>query len=1025
MLYFLKSLVLSTPIPVQLNLTGIFLRDFAELDFDLMGGRENREKSQALAPSALSTVGLRRATESHSVTIHNFTGLDIEINLSGSSLPDPPEYSVRFDSVGPGLIKNSCCASLDSSVFEAADPQNNIDAVAETTSKLSLRLPVSTAEVVGERQTVTELPIASSLGRKATVHVLRPVVSFENTSNHSTRGQQARDDETVLTEGTRTADYAYYHAEPVVEWCMQNQRLRSSTVDLFSLGKGSDLLSSSIWSPEEEYNVDTISMVQTLGQEALMTGTTDDLGEVQRQQVGSPGRNNTKSVRKNNWLRPYLKSDSPEWTDMTCILRMARERVMLPDNNWMWVNDWTVDVSGDFGESTDSDGWEYSADFETFVRVRRFYNRGDCCRRRRWTRTRIVKPPRLDDPNRLLKFVWETSRDEHGNFKIEVKSHVTLHNNTASNLTFFAFNPSWDEEVIVGSAQPGEKIHVPISLASAIYFRLAKRKSSQPSSSLSDYVTTERVIILPTSHNSTVWIRSSMRLGDVSETTLHFLLLLKCIKGRVNIYVEPALRVLNLLPCQLECQLGEVLRPSDTRQPDSRRVISGKKTRIANVETIKVVSGKEGKCQAVNPASKPHISLRVPGYKWSGWQRIVNRKVDSCTWRPSEEEEDLYVKHAEEFKIMMHFERLGRSGDPLVLIMSVECGHSPTIRVYSQYWVVDKTGFGCRFCESFADMLGTSPDTDFSRRSHLLKEDALDPSVKRDMNIQGHQWSIGMSGMTMYFSLREKIAMSIETGAGDNQYSKRATVKSKWTSPMDISNVMPKTVFSVDELGGPRRFELAISVTMCPGVFARTRLITFIPRYQIVNLLKRELVVAQDGCLRAETVIPSQSSVPFHWESQSFAPKVRLGAPSVEEKDSGDYADCWTNGRIQLDKIGITSMRLPSAGVLPSKPMIVQAEVRLAAKEQSSAVVIVIWSANEKSNPLYLLRNRTSHTIICRQPLQDEQPEAGKNEDGFMLAESCGTGTKKSAMQRNSCGSEFAPMVCSFLGLDRLEEFVW
>jgi hypothetical protein len=259
----------------------------------------------------------------------------------------------------------------------------------------------------------------------------------------------------------------------------------------------------------------------------------------------------------------------------------------------------------------------------------------------------------------------------------------------------------------------------------------------------------------------------------------------------------------------------------------------------------------------------------------------VNRKTDSCTWRPSEAEEDFHIDwnkgdadHAEEFKIMVHFERLRRSGDPLVLIISVEGGHSPTVRVYAQYWIVDKTGFGCHFCESFTDMLGMAPDIECSRRSHLLKEDERDPSVKRDLNIQGHQWSVGMSGMTLYFSLREKIALSIESGAGDGRYKKTA-IKSKWTSPMDISNVMPKTVFSVDELGGPHRFELAISVTVCPGVFARTRLITLIPRYQIVNLLKRELAVAQDGCLKAETLIPSQSSVPFHWERQSFPPKVR------------------------------------------------------------------------------------------------------------------------------------------------------
>eukprot|EP00957_Ditylum_brightwellii_P013994 1055711-Ditylum_brightwellii.AAC.1 len=70
---------------------------------------------------------------------------------------------------------------------------------------------------------------------------------------------------------------------------------------------------------------------------------------------------------------------------------------MLPDNNWIWVNDWTIDLSGKYGLSADADGWEYKADFETFKRKRRFYNRGDFCRWRQWTKTCMVKPPMLDD----------------------------------------------------------------------------------------------------------------------------------------------------------------------------------------------------------------------------------------------------------------------------------------------------------------------------------------------------------------------------------------------------------------------------------------------------------------------------------------------------------------------------------------------------------------------------------------------------------------------------------------------------
>ena len=134
---------------------------------------------------------------------------------------------------------------------------------------------------------------------------------------------------------------------------------------------------------------------------------------------------------------------------------------------------------------------------------------------------------------------------------------------------------------------------------------------------------------------------------------------------------------------------------------------------------------------------------------------------------------------------------------------------------------------------------------------------------------------------------------------------------------------------------------------------------------------------------------------------------------------------------IQVDKIGITSMRLPTDNSLSSKPMVVQAEVRLATKTQSSAVVIVIWSANEKSNPLYILRNRTSHTILCRQPLQDETSELEGGGD-ILAIEPCALGSTSrldgSSCSRGrafECASEVGPMIRRFLGLDRIDEFVW
>jgi len=997
------------------------------MKFDILRDRRFRTNNDdaregtLLSPTALSTVGLRRATEARSINVHNRSGFDIHV------VPDIAPF-------GPdsGLIMKSSSASFDAATAARFDDSD------EDATTLSFRLAQSAVNLVGDREPVYDLPLTCASAGSGRLCLLRPVATYEllNPEGAAQLLNGRASPETILTEATNAA-LAYHNLEPVVEWCMHNQRLKSSTADVYSLEKGHDLLSGTAWSPEDAVNVDLDTTEDKNTSTMSPRDGTETATDVRNLKVSSPsGADKSISAhlyQESNWLKPYLKNDSPEWTDMTCTLHMPRERVMLPSNDWMWVDDWSVDLSGKLGEDTDADGWEYEADFETFGRSRRDYKRGDSCRRRRWTRTRIVKPPRLDDPFRQLKFVWETSRDDHGNYNILVRSHVRVTNATATPLSFFVFSPSWDEDVCIGTADPCNDICVPVNLASAVYMRIAKPTGANKPASARDCVSSERFVILPTSYTSSNYIRTTMDLEDVSATRLHFLIEIASNHGIVDIKVEPVLRVINLLPCQLDCHFGEVLSTNDSRAADGRSIIGkeGQK-RIAQCESTVIASGKDGVCTATSPWRKPHISLRVPGYQWSPWQRIVNRKANSETWRPSEREEDWLFNSkgdadfAEEFKMIVRFRRAGLSGDPLSVILSIECGHCPTVRVYAQYWIVDKTGFGCRFTEGFTDFLGSIPDGETSRRSHLPSPEAKEPVIKRDVSLPGHQWSIGMSGMSLYFSKREKLSLAIETvPRGRSAPRNKQKVKSKWVSPLDISNVVPKTVFSVDELNGPRRFELAISVTVCSGLFSRTKLITLLPRYQIVNLLHRELAIAQDGCLESATVIPSQTAVPFHWDRGSLAPKVRLGAPSVEEKANDVFDRCWTNGRFRVDRVGITSMRLPTDSKTTKIPLVVQAEVRLASKEQSSAIVVVIWATNHDSNPLYVLRNRTPYTILCRQPLHDGEHQRSDAivKDGIFTLPDCATHPASSGLECSA--SEIGPMIKSFLGLDSFEEFVW
>ena len=299
------------------------MRDCAELDFQSFRRKEEKNRARhALTPSALSTVGLRRATESHVVIIKNFSGLDIDINYSGSQKEGKSISSVKFESIGPGIIKNSCSVSIDS-IFDDSTFYNRPEKAAAS-AKLSMKLAPSSVEIVGQREAIMDLPVLSTDNNSASIYMLKPIQRDTSPASGSSDDFQQ--------EEAGSLNDSQYDAEPVVEWCMQNQRLRSGTMDLYSLDKGRDLLSAGMWSPEEDYNIDALNMMH-----ATKESKGEIKGEIARGSESPSRRSKSSGLRKSEWLRPYLKNDSPEWTDMTCILSMARERVVLPDANWIWV----------------------------------------------------------------------------------------------------------------------------------------------------------------------------------------------------------------------------------------------------------------------------------------------------------------------------------------------------------------------------------------------------------------------------------------------------------------------------------------------------------------------------------------------------------------------------------------------------------------------------------------------------------------------------------------------------------------
>ena len=337
---------IASPDMINVNITGIVLSEIVNL-------QHTRKKASTDVGYEPQNFMSSSRVPTRDIDFVNLTGIDLSISDGCAQMM---EYDQKNRQV---LVPQGSSISLNSWFI-------GLDDIAACTLTLS----------ASQRQTIYNLPLAPSATseRRIFSHKWRPrIIDFKGSMESKAYGGECC-------------------FEPVNEFVMQNQRIRPSVIDMYSIERGQDLLCSTSWSPESSFS----------------SGNTS--AEIHSSL-------NSKSL----WRSPYLEGDAHEWTDMTCLLQSSKDSFTLPDSNWTWVNDWEIEIDGDLGVGTDADGWEYESDFETFSSLRRFYQRGDSCRRRRWTRTRIMKPLPINDPKRILSIVWEVGKEENGNILVKAR----------------------------------------------------------------------------------------------------------------------------------------------------------------------------------------------------------------------------------------------------------------------------------------------------------------------------------------------------------------------------------------------------------------------------------------------------------------------------------------------------------------------------------------------------------------------------------------------------------------------------
>jgi hypothetical protein len=749
-------------------------------------------------------------------------------------------------------------------------------------------------------------------------------------------------------------------AEPVIEHCFQNQRLRSTFNESPALDNGTDLLSSQVWSTSDQI------FTQGFG----------------------------------NWLYPYLEKDVPEWSDSTLTMTMDKDRTMLPDNNWIWVDDWEVDLSGSFGEEIDADGWNYSKHFQKFGKEKRYFKEGDTCRRRRWIRTRVMKSHLIDNIPRSIPIVWRIA-EEDGCECIHITGHLKVKNNVNRSLVLLGYKCIWEDDKMIGDVKEGETLFLPLTMSSITHLTIAIQDESKDASE-QELHKSKRFMILQTSnccerlYRPKIYLDATNTVEELlSSRTVHFLVVMKHDNGLTEIAIEPVLKVHNLLPCPFQYRLLEAAKQVEYENSlDLQNAEDAIRTEERQVEV-----GEEISSITVDSSLNPSISFHVPGYQWSPFQRIVNRSQAESSWKPNRYDQTIRFESKEKdancvYTSLILLEKTDGVEENLTILLEVTPGHCPTLRIYAQYWIVDVSGFGLRFCDGASDLLGTVLFESEDRKSYTKK--------KHNINTPGHQWTIGEEGMSVYFTEERGIAVSVDLYKGDISGKPERSVRSEWSDLLDISNLMPKTVFSVYEANSNRGYEFCYEVENAPGSFGRTKIIKLYSRFHVINLSRSALYLTQQGCPNEISFVPPQGSIPFHWEDSSLPTAIRISTNCVN----------WSNGSVCLEKLGLTSMKLQDSSEISP---VLQVEVRLASNDQNCAVAILVWHSEQESQPLYSLKNSSRQTIICWQQRQQEDihknENNGENGDYNILANAFGCG---GVAQMNSVADLVSNAPCNY-----------
>eukprot|EP00753_Platysulcus_tardus_P001590 PLAT11403.1.p1 GENE.PLAT11403.1~~PLAT11403.1.p1 ORF type:complete len:1762 (+),score=844.46 PLAT11403.1:770-5287(+) len=185
---------------------------------------------------------------------------------------------------------------------------------------------------------------------------------------------------------------------------------------------------------------------------------------------------------------------------------------------------------------------------------------------------------------------------------------------------------------------------------------------------------------------------------------------------------------------------------------------------------------------------------------------------------------------------------------------------------------------------------------------------------------------------------------------------------SEWSKPIPLSTAGLSGVVQVQERHGAvadAMAELTVAVQtkvrLAGGLFFRTRMILFSPRFVVVNMMPLPLALRQVKTA-GEVIVRSHQTLPFNWVDGSAPPFVMAHVEGT----------LWS-GPFEIDRVGTFDIKLLLAGSGSSEREEDMVLVRVDVRQTDSGAVFVRFSEENAAFPLYRVENRSLDVVYYRQ----------------------------------------------------------